>query len=401
MIGPLDFLRADARPNPYPSYAALREAGVVALPGGGVAVADYASCWELLHDERLSNDRSKARPRPAGSDVLSWAPFLLGEPPFIFRDPPDHTRLRGLVSKAFTRRTINALETGVVADAESLLAAAGNPFELVSQFAYPLPVGVICALLGIPASDRDRFARWSWQLSRSLDPQLADADPLAVLRQQRAGMQFGAYLRALFAERRAEPKDDLISSMLAVESEGARFTEFELVSTCIMLLVAGHETTVSLIGSAMLWLLRNPEQWARLVADPTLAGNAVEESLRFDPPVQMVGRFALEPMQIGSVSLEVGDPAMLVLGGAARDPAVFPDPDRFDIGRTPDAGLTRHLAFASGIHYCLGAPLARMEAAAALRVLAANLTNPTIVGEPAYREHLAVRGLAELRIATS
>jgi cytochrome P450 len=401
MAGPLDFLHPAHRADPYASFAALRESGPVALPGVGVAVGDHATCAALLRNPRMSSERRRSRLYAAAlaAGLVADPEQELAEAPFLFRDPPTHTRLRGLVAKAFTRTVVARLEPDVEAITGRLLDAArdrGSDLEVVGDLAYPLPVAVICALLGVPAADHGVFAGWSRLLASSLDPQLGPIDLERVAAAQRAAGEFRAYFRDLFAARRAEPAEDLVTGLVQAEADGSRLSEQELLSTCILLLVAGHETTVSLIGNAVRALLVT-DQWVQLAADPELAGPAAEETLRWDPPVQLTGRSALAPVDVAGHALHTGELALLVLGAAGRDPAVFPDPDRFDLARTPDDGALRHLAFSGGIHFCLGAPLARMEATVALRALALRLREPRLVAAQ-YKPNLVLRGLASLTV---
>lgn len=402
-VGPLDFFQPAHRANPYPAFAALRELGPVPLPGVGVVVGDHATCSALLRDNRMSAERRRARLYAAAIEagLVPDPERDLAEAPFLFRDPPVHTRLRSLVAKAFTRRVVADLEPQIEQITHRLLDAArdhGGVLEIVDEFAYPLPVAVICALLGVPASDHETFAGWSKLLASSLDPQLGTPDMQRMHLAQMAGEEFRGYFRALSADRRRDPRDDLLSGLVHAESDGSRLTETELLSTCILLLVAGHETTVSLIANALHALLVHPEQWAALVTEPTLAEAAADETLRYDPPVQLTGRIATEVIEVGSVRLEDGELAMTVIAAAGRDPTVFPDPDTFDIQRAPDGGALRHLAFSAGIHFCLGAPLARLEATVALRVLATRLHDPVFAQPPVYKDNLVLRGLAALPV---
>jgi len=382
-------------PDPYPVLAGLREASPFTEAGGAlVVVGRHADCSAILRDPRASSERNNSLLAP---------PEMRAQraPSFLSLDPPDHTRLRRLVSKAFTPRVIARLEPRIREVTDELLTAAGSAgetaarqLEVVSQLAYPLPVRIISEMLGVPAGDHARFAGWSASLAHSLQPQFiaADRGP-AVAAAQQARLEFADYFRELIAAHRARPADDLLSELIHAEDDGQHLSEQELIATCVLLLVAGHETTVSLISNAVLALLRHPGQLAALRADPELAAGAVEETLRYDAPVQFTGRVARGGMQVGEVSAPDGAVLLLLLAATGRDPEVFDDPDSFDIRR----GAANHLAFAAGPHFCLGAPLARLEAAIALRAFATRVAGPEL--DPAglaYKPNLNLRGPARL-----
>jgi len=379
-------------PDPYPVLAALREVSPFAqFDNALVVVARHADCSAVLRHPNASSER--------GNSLLAGGARRVRErPSFLSLDPPDHTRLRRLVSKAFTPRTIARLEprirqiTGELLDA----AAAAGQLEVVSQLAYPLPVRIISEMLGVPLEDHPRFAGWSARLASSLQPDFgldpqgarARADAAQVARDEFAG-----YFRELIARRRADPAADLLSEMIRVEHAGEMLTEDELIATCVLLLVAGHETTVGLISNAILALLRHPDQLALLRDDPDLAAGAVEETLRYDAPVQLTGRVARGGMDIGQVHAPDGALVLLLLAAAGRDPAVFGDPDAFWIRR----GASNHLAFAAGAHFCLGAPLARLEAAIAVRAFATRFQSPELDAEALrYKPNLNLRGPDQL-----
>ena len=376
-------------PNPYPVLAGLREASPFAeFDGAFVVVGKHADCSAVLRHPNASSERDKSLLAPGSPRRRR------DRPSFLSLDPPDHTRLRRLVSKAFTPRTVASLEPRIRAITSDLLtaAAAAGQMEVVSQLAYPLPVRIISELLGVPVEDHPRFAGWSARLAHSLQPDFgldpesasAKAEAAAV-----AGDEFAVYFRELIATRRARPADDLLSEMIAAEDNGERLTEDELIATCVLLLVAGHETTVGLISNAILALLRHPDQLALLREDPGLAPGAVEETLRYDAPVQMTARVARGGMRIGSVAAPDGALVLLLLAATGRDPAVFDAPDTFDIRR----GATGHLAFAAGPHFCLGAPLARLEAAIALESFARRFRRPELdAASLDYKPNLNLRG---------
>jgi cytochrome P450 len=388
------------RVDPYPTYRRLREEDPRHhSPLGMWVLTRFDDCLSLLRDPRGSSDAGN-------SDAYrEWVASRVDDEmlermerirPFLFRDPPDHTRLRGLVSKAFTPKVVEGLRPRVQEVVDELLdAAAGRgEMELVEDFAYPLPVRIISEMLGVPPEGHERFKGWSRELARALDPDFVLPDDV-LERRRKAIFEFHAYFQELIAERRRQPRDDLLSALIAAEDEGHRLTEDELLSTCTLLLVAGHETTVNLIANGVLALLRNPEQLARLRHDPTLAKSAVEETLRYDPPVQMTGRIALEDVDVDGVTIGKGEQAILLLGAAGRDPDQTADPERFDVGRAE----IRHLAFGGGIHFCLGAPLARVEGQVALAALAGRLDDLELaVDEPEYKENIVLRGLAALPV---
>ena len=318
-------------------------------------------------------------------------------------DPPDHTRLRRLVSKAFAPRVIARLAPRIREVSDELLTAAGadadgdtgRRIEVVGQLAYPLPVRIISELLGVPPGDHPRFAGWSASLAHSLQPRFLGNDSSSDAAADQARQEFAGYFGELIAARRARPADDLLSELIRAEDDGQRLSEAELIATCVLLLVAGHETTVSLISNAILALLRHPDQLAALRADPGLAAAAVEETLRYDAPVQFTARVARGAMQVGDVTALDGAVLMLLIAATGRDPEVFAEPDRFDIRR----GAAGHLAFAAGPHFCLGAPLARLEATIAVQAFATRLADPEL--DPAglaYKPNLNLRGPASLTV---
>lgn len=403
----LQLLDPASRANPYPLFARFRDRGSFHLADGNLAVfATYRDCDEALRHPSSSNDRLKstaarrqieAQTRElieAGATVPPQTP-----PGFLFLDPPDHTRLRQLVSKAFAPKVVSALHPDITALVDELLdrIAERGRFEVVEDLAYPLPVAVICRLLGVPLEDEPQFSRVSALLAQSLDPFVAftgtPSDNLA--ERMNAGMWLRSYLHGLIERRRSRPGDDLMSRLIAVEESGDQLSAEEIVSTCVLLLVAGHETTVNLIGNAVLAMLRQPSQWTALGADAGRAPAVIEETLRFDPPVQMIARTAAADLTIGEITVPAGDIMMLLTAAAQRDPAEYDRPDVFD----PDRKGLRHLGFGRGAHYCLGAPLARLEAGVALSAVTARFPNARLDGDPLYKTNVTLRGLAALNVA--
>jgi cytochrome P450 len=388
------------RPDPYASYREWRTRSPIARLDGGLFVfSRYADCEAVLRDQRFGHAEpgdTLHRPPRVGDDVLVDEE---GRPVrgFLSLNPPDHTRLRGLVAKAFTRRMVERLAPRIEQIATGLLDEAfgvDGPVDLISALAAPLPVAVISELLGVPPADRGRMAGWSAAVARGLDPPFL-LPPGMAERVARARAEFAGYLRGLVALRRREPGDDLISALVAVHDGGEKLSENELIATCILLLIAGHETTVNLIGNGTLALLRDPEQLARLRAEPDLLERAVEEFLRYDSPVQLTARIALKAAEVAGVTVPPGSMVLLLIGAANRDPDVYEDPDRLDIGREP----ARHLAFGHGVHFCLGAPLARLEAQIVFRVLTRPDIRLEFAGEPRWKDQMLLRGLSELPVS--
>lgn len=387
------------RADPYPLYNRIRERGPMVLPGSHLAVfASYAECDEILRHPSSANDRLKST-FAQQAIAAGEQPRPFGAPGFLFLDPPDHTRLRKLAQKAFAPRVVKALEPEIVNLVDGLLDGLepGTEFDVITELAYPLPVAVICRLLGVPLADEPKFSSASGLLAQGLDPFITVTGevPADFSARIEAGLWLRGYLAELVEARRAEPRDDLISALIAAEEDGDQLSAEEIVATCNLLLIAGHETTVNLIANAVLAMLRYPAHWAALSADPGRAPAIVEETLRYDPPVQLTSRVAADDMTIGGVDIPKGDIMMLLLAAAQRDSAMYSNPDTFD----PDRGSIRHLAFGLGPHFCLGAPLARLEATIALSALTARFPNARLAGEPAYKPHVTLRGMSALYIA--
>ena len=394
----LQLLDAANRPDPYPVFRQFLDVGPLQVPQSNLVVfSAIDDCDQVLRHPSSCSDRLKstivARAVAEGEDAR---PF--GTPGFLFLDPPDHTRLRRLVSKAFSPKVVKALQPDIAALVDGLLdsiASAGR-MDAIADLAYPLPVAVICRLLGVPIEDEPRFSAASALLAQGLDPFVTFTGQSQGFDERlQAGLWLRGYLRELLQQRRAHPGEDLMSGLIAVEESGDQLTEDEIVATCNLLLIAGHETTVNLIANAMLAMLRHRQYWTALGRDPERAPAIVEETLRYDPPVQLVGRVAGADMTIGEVRIPQGDTMMLLLGAAHRDPAVNERPDDFDPGRT----AVRHLAFGLGPHFCLGAPLARLEAAVALAAVTTRFPDARLLGEPVYKPNVTLRGMASLSVA--
>jgi cytochrome P450 len=387
------------RANPYPAFRALRESARCHWLSAGSPrigmVTRYADCIRLLSDPALGHlSMAESAFRPA-ADVDEGLRSMLRA------NPPTHTRLRRLVSRAFTAgrcARFGPLARQLAADLLDAAVARGE-VDLVDAFARPLPLRIICTLLGVPPRDEEVFGDWASALTRGLDPDqmLSPAERAARTEGTRG---FAEYFADLIARRRAEPTDDLLSDLIAVQEQDDHLSEEELADLCVLLLVAGYETTVNLVTGAVLALARAPEQYATLRARRDLVPATVEEALRFDPPIQWLARSVLADVEIAGHTLHAGDGVIVVIAAAQRDPEAFPEPDRFDVtryaGPTPAA---RHLGFGQGIHYCLGAPLARLEAETMLTALLDRVGRIEVGNEPPpYRPHVAVRGASALPV---
>jgi cytochrome P450 len=398
----LQLLDPATRADPYPIYDRIRRGGPLVLPDANLAVfSTFSDCDDVLRHPLSCSDRAKSTimQRQLAAETQPRPP---GTPSFLFLDPPDHTRLRGLVSKAFAPRIIKRLEPEITELVAQLLDRAldvvdPSGFDLIAHLAYPLPVAVICRLLGVPIEDEPKFSHASGLLAAALDPFLTLTGETSDLfdEQMKAGMWLRDYLAALIEERRRRPGEDLMSGLIAVEESGDQLTEDEIIATCNLLLIAGHETTVNLIANAALAMLRTPGQWAALAADASRVSAVVEETMRYDPPVQMVSRVAGADLSIGTHTVPAGDTMLLLLAAAHRDPAVIADADHFD----PDREHIRHLGFGKGQHFCLGAPLARLEAAVALSAVTSRFPQARLAAEPVYKRNVTLRGMSTLSVA--
>lgn len=393
-----DFEDPEFQADPYPIYAALREHEPVShrVKDGfhNYWVTRHEDVVSVLRDERFT---SFGIPSELEAEGIPETFRRLGQvlKHMMLRiDGKDHARLRGLVNKAFTPRMVARLEPRIEALSSALLdevvSRGDGCVDLIRDFATPLPVIVIAELLGVPGEEQPRFKRWSDEIAVVLDGSVRTA---GLPRAAQSAWDLAEYLRRVVAQRRREPRDDLLSAMAAARDERGALSDDELISNAILLLLAGHETTTNLIGNGALALLRNPDQLALLRDEPGLAEGAVEEALRYDSPVQLTARVPAIPVAVRGVTIPPDAEATLLLGAANRDPAVFSDPDDFDIRR--EGG--RHLSFGFGSHFCLGASLARLEGMVAFRQLASRFPRLELADpDPPRRAGLVLRGLASL-----
>lgn len=391
--------RADLLADPYPLYHHLRAVAPVYAHGPQYLVTRYAEVAAVLRDGRFSSNSNQGSRRQAALAALAEpARTQLREMLeftglwMIFSDAPDHTRRRAVAGQVFTARRIAQMQQGITHLVDDLLAAVActGVMDVIADLAYPLPVIVIADLLGVPREDRDLIRGWSQEVALFLGANFRN-----VAAMQQSVASFRLYLHDLIAQRRAAPRDDLLSALVTATDQDGQLSEEELLGLCVLLLFAGHETTTNLIGNGLLALLRHPDQLARVHADPTLIGPAVEELLRYDSPVQGTPRIATEDVVLGETLVCPGTTLLLLYGAANRDPAQFDDPDRLDITRQPN----KHLSFAHGPHFCLGAALARMEGQIALGRLLQRLPDVRLASaRVAWRENPLLRGLATLPV---
>ncbi|WP_372350534.1 cytochrome P450 [Streptomyces sp. KL116D] len=385
--------------DPYPAYAGLREAGRVHYyePTNQYLIPHHADVSALLRDRRLGRTYQH---RYAHEDFGRTAPPPEHEPFHTLNDqgmldlePPDHTRIRRLVSKAFTPRTVERLKPYVEKLAgelvDGLVADGGG--DLLARVAEPLPVAVIAEMLGVPEADRAPLRPWSAAICGMYELNPPEETARAAVR---ASVEFTDYLRELIAERRARPGDDLVSALIAAHDEGDRLTEQEMISTCVLLLNAGHEATVNATVNGWWALFRHPDQLAALRADHSLVPSAVEELMRHDTPLQLFERWVLDEIEVAGTTIPVGSEVALLFGSANHDPAVFADPAGLDLTRRDNP----HISFSAGIHYCIGAPLARIELAASMRALLTRAPTLRLAAEPTRKPNFVIRGLEELRV---
>jgi pimeloyl-[acyl-carrier protein] synthase len=392
LLPPFNPLDARFAADPYPFYHWYRAedpihwAGAPDHSGAGIwFLFRYADVMAALRNPTLVRDPKIQPPDPLGTALASW---------MLFRNPPDHTRLRSLVNKAFTRRMAERLQPAIEDTANFLLDAvqADGEMDLMLHYASPLPLITIAELLGIPSSDREQLRLWTMDLTRGID---IGPDRAVLERATQATLELVDYLRTIVAKRRRDRKEDLISALIACEEDGDKLSEDEMLSMCVLLLGAGHETTINLIGNGTFALLQHPDQWTRLRDDATSTEGAVEELLRYDSPVQMTFRQAGENFELAGNLVRQGEVVAILLGAANRDPEQFPDPDRLDLTRA----AVMHGAFGMGIHFCLGSHLARLEAHIAFRTLARRMPHLTLQPKPIQRrDGTTFRGLKSLFI---
>jgi cytochrome P450 len=385
--------------NPYPAFRELREtAPVWRSPFGRTFLTRYEDASLLMRDRRLGKDYTEPE-----ALIRRFGPTALQEPAVVelshmmlMRDPPDHTRLRGLVTKVFTARKIEEMRPGIQAITDLLLdkVADAGEMDAIRDLAFPLPVLVICELLGIPEEDRARFVTATASGAALLNPVPPTRDELD--RANEGTLATGAYFEALFEQRRKAPRDDLLTLLVQAEEAGDHLTTEELRANVTLLFAAGHETTVNLIGNGIWSLLGNRSQWEAIRENPALIPNAIEEILRYECPVQAVARTVSEPIEFGGSEFAKGDLIVALIGAANRDPEVFPDPDRMDVTRQ----RLRPLSFGGGIHFCIGAQLARIEAEVVFSTLLRRMPDLTLADRaaPQWRESFTLRGLTTLPV---
>ena len=377
-----DLLSPQLRQDPYPIYRELRSKDPVHR-------MRLVKAWALTRYEDVETVLRDHKGFGNGDRILvKTIPLSL-----LDMDPPEHTRVRALVAKAFTPKAVRQLRGRVEEITDTLLdeVAGKRRFDVIGSLGYPLPITVIAEMLGVRSEDMGVFEMWSNTLALAVDPMLGGKQVQAI---KRAAEDVYAYFEGIIAERRREPRDDLVTALTTAEEAGERLTHQEMLSVMLLILVAGNETTRNLIGNGVLALLRNPEQLRRLREDRALLDTAVDELLRYDSPVQLDGRAAREDVEIGGKRIRAGDVVISILGAANRDPEAFDDPESLDVGRRGNS----HLSFGRGVHYCLGGPLAIMEARAALAGLLDRYSSMRLAMEPEYREGVALRGVERLWI---
>ena len=381
------------REDPYPRYERLRAISPVVRAGdGALVVTCHADCTTVVRDPRLGQLPPDVFARAGYPDWAEHPALRLLFTSLLMLNPPDHTRLRRLVSRTFTARRVEALRPAIARMVNDLLDHMTGTADFVTAFAFPLPVGVIGELLGVPPADRAQFQVLVRDWTRVLDA----LTPGALRAADAAAITIRGYLAGLAAARRRKPGADLLSALVAAEEGGSRLSQDELLTTAALLFAAGFETTTNLLANSLVALLGNPGQLRLLREQPDLARPAVEELLRFDSPVQIVSRITTAPVDLGGRTVPAGEHVVAYLGAGNRDPVRFADPHRLDLGRKDNAPLS----FGGGSHYCLGAPLARLEAQLALPALLRRFPHLSLTGEPQRRDSLSIRGFTRLQVAT-
>jgi cytochrome P450 len=390
--------------NPYPVYDRLRSTSPVHWDeaSNGWALTRYADVVSVLRSPHVSSERARLAQQGAPAEFQPLYASRVHS--MLHSDPPSHTRLRLLVSQAFTPAAVEAQGRLIRRVLNRILKTARDHgrMDLLHDLAAPLSISVIAAMLGVPPEDRERFKRWADDIVAALGNIRANLRPEHLRRAVRSTRALTSYFREVISERRrprrGRPRRDLLGDLLQAEAQGDRLTEDELYANAMLLLNAGHETTTNLIGNGMLALLRHPDQLERLREDPALISTAIEELLRFDSPVQFIGRLLKQDLTVGGKRLRRGQTVWLLLGAANRDPEQFVDPDRLDVGRRHN----KHVAFGLGVHFCLGAPLARLEGRIALETVLRRLPGLRLDGPmPEYRDNFNFRGLKALPVAFS
>lgn len=389
--------------NPFPEFARLRAEDPVHWSPAMKAwiVTRHADVKQVALNRQISADRLtpffKTNPEYRRGSIDSLVRYLNHW--MVFRDPPDHTRLRRLFNKAFTPTSVSNLRPSIESIVAQLIdgmearARRGEPVDYIADFAYPLPASVIMDLLGVPRADLERVKLWSDDIALFIGT--AQVAGNKYLRAEAGAKTMSDYFRVLVEARTAEPHDDMISHLVLARDDRDALSTDEIIGTCILLLFAGHETTTNLIGNGFLYSMRHRDQWERLVADPSLAGSAIEEYLRYDGPSGALARVAAADLEMGGRTIREGQRLFAFMNSANRDPEAFADPERFDIGREPNA----HLTFGHGIHFCLGAPLARLEAQIAATRLAERLPGIRLSGgDPEWHDSLILRGVKRLPV---
>jgi hypothetical protein len=393
----LEKLTPEFYANPYPTYRALRENDPVKrLPNGSYFLTRYDDLVTAYKNTRaFSSDKRREFAPKYGASLL----YEHHTTSLVFNDPPIHTRVRRLIMGALSPRAIAEMEGDLIRLVDMLLdrLAAKGSFDLIGDFATAIPIEVIGNLLDVPRDEREPLRDWSLAILGALEPVIGEA---AFARGNKAVKDFLAYLETLVERRRAKPGNpdrDVLTRLIMGEADGEKLTAKELLHNCIFLLNAGHETTTNLIGNGLVTLTANPSEKARLIAHPEMIRTAVEEMLRYESSNQLGNRMTVEPVELGGLALPAGTPVTLCIGAANRDPAQFPDPERFDIGRTPN----RHLAFATGAHQCAGMALARLEGAIAISHFLARFPDYALNGEPVRGGRVRFRGFLSVPCVTN